>query len=163
MLLIRCTLFLTLTIIFIQDFKDRAVWLFLFPLFAGLGCYLFFEQTIWEIFSLTILINLAFVGIIFLLNYLVATYVLKKKFLKEAFGLGDVLFIIAFSLSFPTISFINFFVFSLLFTIVLHFLLKKMKTTPHYNSVPLAGAMSLFLMAVYISHWLGWFNNVYVI
>lgn len=162
MFLVKILLLLTLAIICFQDYKDRLVWVFLFPLFGVLGCYLFFTQSIWEVFIVAIIINLAIVGLIILLNYLVAKYVLKKKFLKEALGLGDILFIISFCLSFPTISFINFFVFSLLFTIVIHFLLKKIHT-PHNNSVPLAGTMSLFLMTVYLSHWIGWFNNIYVI
>lgn len=162
MFFIKGILFLILTVIFIQDFKDRMVWVFLFPFFAVLGSFLYFDSSNWEVYKITILINLAIVGILLLLNYLVATYVFKKKFLKEAFGVGDILFIIAFSLSFPTISFINFFVFSLLFTIVIHFLLKKIRT-PHNDSVPLAGAMSLFLMAVYICHWLGWYDALYFI
>jgi hypothetical protein len=161
-LAIKIILLLSLSIIFYQDFKDRKVWVFLFPVMAFTGFFLFYRQTILEVFLYSAIINLSIVGILILINYLFARFVLKKKFLKEALGLGDILFFMAFAVSFPTIAFINFFVFSLLFTFVLQFLLKKINTS-RYNNIPLAGCMSLFLMVVYTCHWLGFYDSIYIL
>jgi hypothetical protein len=150
----------SLSIIFYQDLKNREVWLLLFPLFTITGGYLFFQKTIWQIYLYNILINLGIVLSILLINFSVARLILKKKFLSQVFGLGDVLFFLGFPLLFPTISFINFFVFSLLFTYVVHLIfnrrIKKSKIT-----VPLAGYMALYLLCIYIVYWLGFYPHIY--
>lgn len=142
--------------------KDRRVWAFLFPLFALCGSLLFYQNTTFEFYLLSIGINLLIVIVIILINYLFAKYVLKKRLLKEVLGLGDVLFFLAFSLSFPTISFINFFVFSMLFAFIFHLILKRINTIRH-KTIPLAGSMSLFLLIVYLINWMGVYNEIYIL
>lgn len=159
---IKILLLLCLLFIFFQDYRDRQVYVFLFPLFGILGTYLFFSSSTLEYYVLSVSINFGIVLIVILLNYLFAKLVLKKKFLREALGLGDILFFLAFTISFPTVSFVNFFVFSILFTFVLHLALSKILKQKKEN-IPLAGYMSLFLIGIYSVHWLGFYDFLYLL
>jgi hypothetical protein len=67
-------------------------------------------------------------------------------------------FVLAFS--FSSISFIILFVFGLIFSLVLHLLLKKKSK---HSTVPLAGYLSLFFSIAYVSHWGGILKSVYII
>jgi hypothetical protein len=99
------------------------------------------------------------VSVIFLVLHSYATYKLKVK-LSDVFGLGDALLFIGLCLAFPIAAFITFFVFSLLFSLLVHFIFKqKLKD----KTVPLAGYMSLFFSGVYIVHWIGFIPNLYSI
>lgn len=162
LLLIKVLLLFSLLFIFFQDYRDRQVYVFLFPLFGVLGTYLFLSSSTPEYYFLTLCINLGIVLIVILLNYLFAKLVLKKKLLKEALGLGDILFFLAFAISFSTLSFVNFFVFSILFTFVLHLALSKLLKQKKEN-IPLAGYMSLFLIGIYSVHWLGFYDYLYLL
>ena len=166
-MIIKLLLILTLSIIFFQDIKERMVWLFLLPSFAILGSLLYFWQSNSDVFLVTILINLAIVSILMSVNYLVAKFIFRKNLFKEALGLGDLLFFIAFALSFPTLAFLNFFVFSLIFSFLVHQLVLliskwKGKITQKHSSVPLAGLIAFFLIGVYSAHWTGLFNSLYL-
>ncbi len=159
---VKIFLSLSLLLIFFQDYRDRQVFIFLFPLFGIMGTYLFLSNSNLEYYFFSVCINLGIVLIVVLLNYLFAELVLKKNLLKEAMGLGDILFFIAFALCFPTVTFINFFVFSILFTFVIHLALSKLLKKTNKN-IPLAGYMSLFLMAVYSVNWLGLYDSLYLL
>jgi len=98
---VKILLFLSLVFIFFQDYKDRKVYVILFPLIGILGTYLFFLNSTFEYYFLSVCINLGIVLIVVLLNYLFAEFILKKNLLKEALGLGDILFFIAFA--FPAV------------------------------------------------------------
>ncbi len=161
-ILIKIILLVSLILILYQDIKQRQIWIILLPIFAITGGVLFYKSVVSELFYYSIPINLALVGILLLINYLFARFILKKSLFKEALGLGDLLFFIAFALSFPTLSFINFFVFSLLFSLVVHLVTSFfLNTRKHQNSIPLAGYMSFFLIGFYSCHWLGIYNNLY--
>lgn len=159
---VKILLLLSLMAIFIQDYKERRVYVFLFPLYGILGSFLFFSNSALEYYLLSICINLGIILIVILLNYLFAKLVLKKNLLKEAMGLGDILFFIAFALCFPTVAFINFFVFSILFTFVLHITLSKLLKEKN-RQIPLAGYMSLFLIGIYLVNWLGFYEYLYLL
>lgn len=150
---IQIALLLTLLLIVFQDFKSKAVWWFLFPMFAILGGYLFKSETSWVHYIQQIAINLGLIIVLIGLLYLYSRLRLKRQLINSAIGLGDLLFFAAFALSFPTLSFLNFFVFSLFFSLIISLLLRS-KFGMH--SIPLAGAMALFLIGVYLSNWLGW-------
>ncbi len=159
---VKILLFLSLAFIFFQDYQDRRVYVFLFPLFGVLGTYLFFLNATLEYYLLSLCINVGIVLLIVLLNYLFARLILKKKFLNEALGLGDILFFIGFAFCFPTVTFINFFVFSILFTFVLHLALSKLVKDKN-SDIPLAGYMSLFLMTTYSVSWFGFYDSLYLL
>lgn len=159
MLLIKIILAISLVAIFFQDIKERKVYWFLFPIIALCTAYLCLSTTVFEVFWRTSLINIAVIAIIIVVLHLYATYKLKTS-LKEVFGLGDALLFLGFCVAFPVASFIVFFVFALVFSLLLHIVLKyKMKD----KSVPLAGYMSLFLLTVYVIHWVGFIPNLYSI
>ncbi len=167
-ILIKTILLISLLLILFQDIKQRQVWVILLPIFAIMGSVLFYYSAITVFFLYSILINLALVGFLIVINYLFAKFILKKSLFKEALGLGDVLFFIGFALSFPTFSFINFFVFSLLFSLVLQMVLKLFSKGRNQinkdaiNTIPLAGYMAIFLIAVYNCHWLGFYPSIYI-
>lgn len=161
-ILIKALLLISLLIIFLQDQKNRQVYIFLFPLFGVLGSSLFFFQSNLEDYLLSICVNTSIVLIIILINYLYAKFVMKKNLLKEAMGLGDLFFFFAFALCFPTVSFINFFVSSILFTFILDLALSKLLKTKN-KSIPLAGNMSLFLIAIYTISWFLPYDSIYTL
>ena len=119
---------------------------FLYPL---VGILVFLLQiAVLPFYSVLInsVINLVFVAVLLLVCYAYSSIKLKKNLLKDVFGLGDVLFFIFIAFSFSIISFFILFVFSLLFSLLLHFTLKNNQTE---QTVPLAGYMSLFFGVVY--------------
>ncbi len=145
--------------IFYQDIKERNVYWFLFLLVASCAGYLYYISTFFELFWRTSVINLGIVGIIFLV--LTAYTKLKLKVaLSDTFGLGDALLFIGLCVAFPVAAFIIFFVFSLLFSLLIHFLFKQKQQE---TSVPLAGYMSLFFIGIYLLHWAGFIPNLYSI
>ena len=167
-MIIKLLLILTLSLIFFQDIKEQMVWFFLLPSFAILGSLLYFKQSSIIAFLTGILINLSIVGILMGIIFFISKFLFQKKLLNESLGLGDLLFFIAFALSFPPISFLHFFVFSLLFSLVTQqfivvFLKRKGKISQKNTRVPLAGLMAFFLMYVYTAHWLGFYSTLYFV
>lgn len=157
---IKVFLLFALAIIAFQDFKERMVWTILFPVYMIFAGYLFYESTIPEVYFYNIVLNLIFTGFIIFLCFLYAKLIVKKDFFSEVMGLGDILFFLGFAVSFPTITFLNFFFFSIIFTMIVH-LLVKFFLAGESKTVPLAGGMSLFLISVYSIHWLGFYNSIY--
>lgn len=140
-----------------QDIKDRKVFALLFLFFAVFGSSLHYQNTMPEVFFLTVAINLGFTAILLLMIYLYSKIKLKIN-ITEALGLGDILFFIALALSFATITFITTFVFALVFSLLMHLFLKSKE---HKITVPLAGYMSLFYIALFLGSWLGIIDNIY--
>jgi len=151
-----------LLVISYQDFKERMVWAFLFPLLALSGGYLFFLKTDLLFFITAVGINLTIVAFMVGVIACISKFVLQKKLFSEVLGLGDILLFIALAVSFPTLSFLNFFVFSVLFTYVISKLL-KLAIRNYKDSVPLAGGMSLFLSFVFVLHWTGLYPEIYML
>lgn len=157
MVIIKIILIGILGSIFYQDFKERHVYWFLFPLFGFCSAFLFYNSTLPELFYIAVGMNFIFISILLLIVFLYTKLKLKSSF-NEAFGLGDVLLFIGLIFSFSTISFLVIFVFSLLFALVLHLIIKQYSKL---QSVPLAGYISIFFGLVYISHWIGITSSLY--
>lgn len=146
MWLLKILLLSVFFLILYQDCKDRKVYWFLYP---AIGILVFLLQiSISPVYSVLInsVFNLLFVAVLLSVCYLYATFRLKKNLLKEVFGLGDVLFFIFIAFSFSIVSFLILFVFSLFFSLLLHFVLQHKQAE---KTVPLAGYMSLFFGTVY--------------
>lgn len=157
MVLVKILLIITLGLIFVQDYKDREVFWFLFPI-VGLCCgILFYNGTLPELFITSVILNLAFIGILFLVIALYSKLVLKVNIIN-VFGLGDALLFVGLVFSFSTISFLVIFVFALAFSLIAHISLKRFSKI---KSVPLAGYLSLFFGTSYIAFWLGITNSLY--
>lgn len=136
----------TLALITIQDYKDRGVYWFLYPL---VGLLVFGIQLIQNpIYTVLFnsVSNLIFISVLLLFAALYSKIRFKKRLINESLGLGDILFFIAISFAFAPISFFILFVFSLLFALAIHVFLNPKKND---STVPLAGHMALFFGIVY--------------
>ncbi|MBC2844621.1 hypothetical protein [Winogradskyella flava] len=155
--ILKIILICTLALIFYQDLKERQVYWFLFPLFAACSAVLFYTSTIPELFYVSVGMNIICISILLLIVFLYSRLKLKTTFYKTI-GLGDVLLFVGLVFSFSTISFLVIFVFSLLFALVSHLLVKQYSK---FHTVPLAGYISLFYGIAYISYWTGLTPSLY--
>lgn len=146
MFLIKTFLIITFICVFYQDYKDRQVYWFFYPLIGILSFFLHLKalNNTWIVLT-NIVFNLTFIVFLIIVCVAYSHIRLNKKF-REVIGIGDVLFFIFISFSFSLISFIILFTFSLFFSLIMHFFLSKKQ---HEKSVPLAGYMSFFFAAVY--------------
>ena len=132
-------------IIAFQDFKERKVLWILFPILGLLlgGIHIF--QVGLEFFTFFAVSNLILVSSVLLILWIITHYVFKKGFLDVSFGLGDILFMYAFALGFPTVTFIILLVGAIFFSLLAFTLMKVLAKS---ETVPLAGLMGIFLVAI---------------
>ncbi|MBP1221758.1 general secretion pathway protein [Flavobacterium sp. 1355] len=146
---LKLILIITLLVVLYQDCKDRLVYWFLYPI---IGVLVFSIQSYYLPFELAFFnsgLNLLFVAILLGVSFMYIKF--RKLSFQNAIGLGDVLFFIFLSFGFATISFIVLFVFSLIFSLLLHFIFQNKN---QLKTVPLAGYMSLFFGVVYtVTFW----------
>lgn len=129
-----------------QDFKERKVFLFVFPILAVLLFTIFYLQTaVVQVLYYSLLLNLIVVAILVLMSFLITRTLLKKRFLDHSLGMGDILFFACIALGFPSITFIVLFSCSLIFSFFLFLAIKKQRAM---DTVPLAGLMSIFFIVV---------------
>ena len=159
MALAKIGMAISLGIIVVQDLREYRVWWFMFPIFAGIGSSLFLSTTFWEIYVRTVGINAIILASFFLVLFTYIRVILKKKILTDAFGLGDVLLYIGLMVSFPTITFVLLLLVLPIFALVLNLVVGKKKV----EQTPLAGYIGIFLLGVYIAHWMGFYNNLYAL
>lgn len=146
MWLLKLLLLGVFSLIFFQDYKDRKVYWFLYPIVGFLVLALQIQIIPVDVALVNSVCNLLLVFILLIFCYLYARIKLKKSLLQSVLGLGDILFFIAIAFSFSIISFWVLFVFSLIFSLILHLVLQYKQTE---KTVPLAGYMSLFFAVVY--------------
>lgn len=144
MWLLKTILIVLFFTVLYQDFKDRLVYWFLYPLIGVLAFSIQFLIVPINSIMLNIISNLALVLFLLLVCYLYAR--VRKLDFANSFGLGDVLFFVFICFTFSIISFIVLFIFSLIFSLLAHFVLSK---NSNDKTVPLAGYMSLFFGTVY--------------
>ncbi|RED45649.1 hypothetical protein DFQ02_10827 [Seonamhaeicola aphaedonensis] len=136
-----------LVLVFIQDFKNRAIHVML-PIGLLLAA-LVVNYTSNHLRLLDIAYNILFV-LINLFGLMLYLSFKEKHFINPIdtyLGLGDIVFFLAVTPLFNFKSFILFFIFGLLFSLLLHIGLKWMIKI---NSIPLAGYLSLFLMLIIV-------------
>ena len=148
------------SIIAFQDIKERAVFWICFPTVALLLASAHISYVGIESFIFSVLSNVILVSCVLLLLFLVTKYLFKKDFLNVSFGLGDMLFMYAFALGFPTMTFIFLFVGSILFSLVAFTFLKIQKKV---ETVPLAGFMGIYLIAVLVLAHFPFSPSLYII
>lgn len=148
-ILLKLFLVLILCMIFYQDYRDRMVlWLF-YPLVSVFGfCIQLFYYS-WQSIIAQSLINLIFILLLICISFLFSKLVIKKKFLNESIGIGDVLLFFGITVLFPIITFCVLFVVSLIFSLIMHLVLTNKKEKK--ATIPLAGYMSLFYGVIYIA------------
>lgn len=119
----------------------------LFPL-AGLGMgYLYFIHSDIHVYTVLIFTNLLIVTAVISILYLYTKHLRGMEFLNVSFGLGDILFFVALAVGFPTITFLILFVSSILFSLLIFFVIKNGRD---FKNAPLAGLMSVFLIGTYV-------------
>jgi len=150
---------MSLVMVFYQDIKERLVYWFLFPVIALCSAILLYNSVLPELFITILLINMVFVLVLLLVVYGYSRFKLKTP-IFQTFGFGDALLFFALVFSFSSVSFVILFVFGLVFSLVLHMI---MKGKTNHDTVPLAGYLSLFFSMAYIAHWIGLLTSVYSI
>lgn len=159
MIVFKIILILVFISIFYQDYKDRKVYWFLFPAVGVISGFLYYSISLTELFWTSVVMNGSFVTFLLMIIAIYSRYILKLPLVK-IFGLGDTLLFVSLIFTFSTVSFITIFVFSLIFSMLLHLILKHFS---RINSVPLAGYMSLFFGLAYIVFWSGIINSPYTL
>ena len=134
---------IVLCVIAIQDFKDRLVWWFLFPIAGVLAGLNYFEQsTSAPLFFLNIGLNTLTLTSILLILVLVYKFILNKPLLNKSLGLGDILLFTVMILGYPAITFIVLLSLALICSLILSVLLQS----NFGKFIPLAGLVSCFLV-----------------
>lgn len=135
----------------LQDFRHFAVhWIWLALLFIA-----FVSEGIMNIPFLELirnsLLNLCFLAVLFGLLTLVFSVIKRKPVLltNEMIGWGDLLFFAVLAFGFSPVNFIV--IFNILMILVLLFSLLYKIFKPGIRHIPLAGAMSLILILLFIS------------
>lgn len=142
-----------------QDVRERMVHWVLFPILAMAMGYLYSERIGTHQYALMVFANLLLVTSILSILYLYTKYLRGKEFLNVSFGLGDLLFFLAFALGFPTITFLILFTSSILFSLSIFLAMKKINGE---KNAPLAGLMSFFLIMIYMISFLPSSPSLYI-
>jgi hypothetical protein len=153
-IVILVPLAILLLIVTWQDFTERAVLFYIFPLLLVLMGF----SVPFSLFISCFLLNCAF--IIFLVTMLSIWFSIKhKKFVNittTLIGAGDILFFIVLAAGFSLMNFIIFFIASLL--LIIGFVSIKRKLA---DNVPLAGIQSLFYLILLVINQTGIDLNLY--
>ncbi|MEN1784423.1 MAG: hypothetical protein AAGF77_04710 [Bacteroidota bacterium] len=130
----------------LQDFKERQVYGFLFPVLAIiLGYAHVLVGPSWAVTALQMALNMLLVTLVVTIAYGYTKFLKKQAFLNHSLGLGDILFFGAMAVGFPSTVFLVLFTGALLFSLLVFWALRA-----HFKdgTIPLAGLMGLFLIAV---------------
>jgi len=141
---LKLILIIAFAIVLYQDFKSRIVYWFLYPIIGILAFVIQVNVVPLSVAFVNFGFNILF--IVFLLGITSIYIRFKNLDFKNTIGIGDVLFFVFIAASFSIVSFWVLFVFSLIFSLLLHFILTHRKEPA---TVPLAGYMSLFFGVVY--------------
>jgi hypothetical protein len=158
-----------LIVISYQDIKDRLIYWFLPVLVALALAFVHYETVGIFNFMWNSIFNVLLVSSILIILKVYVRFRFREGNFSNYFGFGDVLFIYAIALGFATVAFITLFVFGLFFSLLLHWIFASnilnvsKKSEKHQTSVPLAGYLSLFYIGILLTHWLGGYDQLYVI
>jgi hypothetical protein len=151
--LTNVSILILLAVILFQDFKQREISWFLIPLL-----FIAFIIKALFIITLTDLIKNTFVNIGFIcIQLLVLTIYMSVKnkkitnIVNSHLGLGDVLFFFVICVAFSPVSFIVFYLVSLLFTL-LGSMIYRVNSKTTNQEIPLAGAMSGGLIVLILAN-----------
>lgn len=157
MIFIKALLLTCFLSVFVQDWRERKVFWFLFPIIAICCGVLLYNKLYKSTFYITILINSLFNLMLLLIIAIYSKFKLKTS-MKNTFGMGDALLFFALAFSFSCVSYLILFVFGLVFSLTLHLFLKHKNKQ---DNVPLAGYLSLFFSLAYLGHWIGFLPYLY--
>lgn len=154
---LKIAICLTLVLILFQDLKSRGIYWFLpmvlFAFFSYFN-YLEFEEVILDIIVYNTSILLLF-GSLLMLYFLLRYGKNGLQTLKSQVGLGDALFILALTPAFLPQQFILFLTISFALSLLIGL---TMMTLKRWNTIPLAGLQSGFLLLLFISNSTSFFS-----
>ena len=142
--MVKIILWISLLSVFVQDLRERKVSVLLLASVFLCLTFLHLIQGTPALVLRSTLVNFGLILLIAMALYVYCKWVLKKT-MKESMGLGDLFFVAALAVGFPTHGFVVLLSGSLLFSWILFMLTKKTDPDP---SVPLAGMQSLFLFLI---------------
>ena len=138
-----------LSLIAYQDFKDRLVSWYLFPLLFGFLAYKGIRHLLVVEFLEYAVVNLAFLILQFAMGTIYVS--IKQRQLvnitKQWIGWGDVLFLVALCVAFSPLNFFVFYLASLIGVIGIA-LIQKVFTKNEEPLIPLAGIMAVFMVII---------------
>lgn len=134
-----------------QDFRQRAVVWIVFPMLILTLLVLHLLNTGSLAVAISLGFNLLLLGLILLVLWFYTVVVRKKNFLNVSLGLGDILFLLALAIGFPTVTFIILLGSGLLAALLAHGVVSVFRK---WQTIPLAGLMAFFLLAIYTAAWL---------
>ena len=153
--LVKLGIVLILLSILIQDYRERQVYWFFFPLLLLLSGFLFFNGTLIELYLSSVLTNLFFLSMLLSVLWCYAKFRGGIPF-KQLMGTGDILFFVILCFAFAPVSLLTLFVAGLLCALIMHLVLKTSKN----ETIPLAGYLSGFFLLVYLADWTGVISNL---
>ncbi len=133
-----------------QDWKERQVsWLFFLP-FSGVLIYQSMNVVTLRLFMQNFLFSFGYLIVQMALIWLYFRLKTKRKvtIINTYFGLGDLLLLLIFTLSFSAINYVIFLTLGMLFSIVLHLLIVQFSSIQD-NSVPLVTYFSIFYLLLW--------------
>lgn len=142
-----------------QDFKYRTIhWVLVVILIAALISREMIENT-WYYLGQNFLLNNLFLGI--QLTLLSVYFSLKNKkvtnILDKQIGLGDILFLLAISVSFSLLNYVVFLLLGLLFTLLAYAVLLTVRKSAN-KQIPLAGLLSMVFVVCIVLDEISWLN-----
>ena len=141
-----------LFITFLQDLRERAVYILLFPLLLiGFTAISLYSQPV-SVLAGNYLLNFLFLVIQMVLLYAYFTISRGKPtvLIGTLIGWGDILFWLVTAALFSPANYILYFLASLVFALAFHFFISLIAEGGEPAKVPLAGNQALFLMAALI-------------
>lgn len=131
-----------------QDLKHREVSWILFPALAICGFMISFNES--KSISSTLhdlLLNVVFISCQLIFLFIYHSLKNRRKSISSMIGLGDILFIGSVLFFFSIVSFIVFYLSSLIFSLIIFLLfIQTNKLKKHHDTIPLAGLQSVFLV-----------------
>ena len=159
---------LLLAVIVFQDFSIREISWYLIPLLLIAFIYKAFNTNSESSLLKNVFFNIAFmvIQIVLLTVYMSIKNKRPVNIINTYIGLGDILFFIVVCTAFSIGNFISFYLLSLLFTlsgVIIYNFFSRKKT----REIPLAGIMSLLLIALIITNKLipaiNFYNDSYLL
>lgn len=133
-----------------QDVRDRAVSVVVFPLLLGCLGWIAFTSQPWQEVMANWGVNILFLAFQLVLLYLYFLVTRRRiiAVVGTAMGLGDLLFWLVAAVLFSLPAFILYFLGSLVFSLLLHSLLSLTFKEKYRTTVPLAGFQALVLLVL---------------
>lgn len=142
-----------------QDLKERQIAIYLLGIALISTTLLFVQQVPLQTYLWQCLQNTAIIAMLLAIIWIYSRLKLKQS-LNQVFGLGDALFFLVPALSFPSTSFLLLFIASLIFSLLLFWVIKPRLA---HKTVPLAGLQALFFAMVLGLNWFFEFNDLYLV